>query len=595
MADDVAAEVPATDPLPGTDRSRPPEQCEPSELPWPSGLGKPSEPGKPSGLAGLTELLRRPAPTYHEVRYVLDELDRITFPTGDLDLGCVDLAEQIAVREGWPDLQLRADLLRAWQALEDGDLVRAASIVNRVSGWARETGDQVLLARTHSLLASLYRGIGDPAEALSQSVQAVATTPADADVWIRTAHLNGLATGLIVTRSVGPAMRRFEEALALAESTGDPALQVLVLNNMAFGSYELGDHESARRFGAQMQQVSRRHGVLLRAFHRETLARIEMSVGHYREAEELLEPVVARPSGPLHSDLEALPACLLALAESQRRRGALDQAEATLARCAVAVADRHLEQLAAMVLQERARLHADCGRYREAYEELTRFHGAWQALQDAQREVRACVAHALYEVEETRRDRDQFRELATRDPLTGLHNRRVIEERIPAAIAAAESGTPFSIALLDLDHFKRINDTRSHETGDLVLQQVATLTCAAVPASASVIRMGGEEFLVILPECDADAAAAHGERLRLAIQDHDWSAVTGGLPVTVSVGLATCTAATTVPALLAAADRHLYAAKQGGRNRVASATTGRPDASPRPSGRRRYRDGTPSL
>jgi len=97
---------------------------------------------------------------------------------------------------------------------------------------------------------------------------------------------------------------------------------------------------------------------------------------------------------------------------------------------------------------------------------------------------------------------------------------------------------------------------------------VATLALAAVPPSASVVRMGGEEFLVILPDCDIVDAAVHAERVRLAVQDHGWSDLTHDLPVTVSVGVTTCTGATTIPALLALADKHLYAAKQAGRNRI---------------------------
>lgn len=543
-------------------------------------------------------LLAHEPPFHEDVAQALALMDHASSHGGGVDAGSLDRAEEIAVAQGWPDLQMRITLLRASRALTSGDVVRAAQVGREVNAWAKEQRDQYLVARSHNLLAALFRGIGDNAEALTQSVHAVANTPADAEPWVRATHVMTLGVGLIITKSVGPALARFEEALALAESTGEPALQLMVLNNIAYGLFDVGNLEAARLYAGRMRDLHRRHDVPFRSTHLETLARIEITVGNYDEAERLLQPVVSQPSGPLHSDADSYPMCLLTLAESQRLRGAAEQAQATLDLCARVADERRLDHVTAMLMQERARLYADGGRYREAFEELTRFQDAWMRSQDAQRETRACVAHAFLEVEEARRDRDQFRELATRDPLTGLHNRRLLGERLPPAIAAAEAtGVPFSVALFDLDLFKRINDTCSHETGDLVLKQVAALMLATVLPSASVVRMGGEEFLVILPDCDAADAAAHAERIRLAVQDHDWSAVTAGLPVTVSVGVTTCTGATTVPALLSLADRHLYAAKRGGRNRVVDDASAPPPPpqDPAPAGseiprpRRRYR------
>ncbi|HET9654896.1 MAG TPA: diguanylate cyclase [Kineosporiaceae bacterium] len=530
-------------------------------------------------------------PSRVSMRRLLEELDRSTFANPRVDLEFVEAAEKISAREGWPELQMRAELLRADRALADGDVTLAAQLGRRVSTWAREHRDLFLQSRSHYLLASVFRATGDFAESLAQSVRAVAATPADAPAWMRAGHICVLAIGLILTKSVGPARRRFEEALALAQTSGDRQIELMVLNNLTYGMYDIGDQESARTYAQQLRALGRDGGVVLKGHHLDTLARIEMAAGHYQEAEALLEPAVADPSGLLHSDADSYPASLLTYAESQRLRGAVGDAQQTLDRAAAVIEERRLEHLAALLMQEQARLYADQGRYREAYEELTVFQAAWIRLQDSQREVRACVAHAMYEAEETRRDRDQFRELATRDPLTGLHNRRLLDERLPVLIGAAErSGTPFAVALLDLDHFKRVNDTCSHEAGDLVLTQVATLTRAEVPASASVVRMGGEEFLVIFPDCGPDLASVHAERIRLAVQDHDWSGVTGGLPVTVSVGVTTCTGATTVGALLARADRHLYAAKQSGRNRVVDDIThSPPPPSPASGERRRHR------
>ncbi|HEV7965050.1 MAG TPA: GGDEF domain-containing protein, partial [Actinoplanes sp.] len=173
-----------------------------------------------------------------------------------------------------------------------------------------------------------------------------------------------------------------------------------------------------------------------------------------------------------------------------------------------------------------------------------------------------------------RRISDHFREMAHRDALTGLYNRRFVDERLPALLGEALArGTPISVAIVDLDHFKRINDTLSHSTGDTVLQHIAQLLAEAAAGPDLVARMGGEEFLLAFPGVDAVDAARRCERLRLAIRAHLWQPVTGTLPVTASIGVTTTADGVgTMSALLAQADRNLYTAKRGGRDQVVADT-----------------------
>jgi diguanylate cyclase (GGDEF)-like protein len=178
----------------------------------------------------------------------------------------------------------------------------------------------------------------------------------------------------------------------------------------------------------------------------------------------------------------------------------------------------------------------------------------------------------MFETAQARNDAERYREQALRDPLTGLRNRRYVDDHLPGALAlAAETRSSLTIALVDIDHFKRINDTLSHEVGDEVLVAVTQLLRSVqqtVSENGFVARMGGEEFLVVLPGVDAREAAGRLERLREAIDRHPWQPVTGDLPVTVSIG-ATTTEGHDAPAvLLADADRMLYRAKDTGRNRV---------------------------
>jgi diguanylate cyclase (GGDEF)-like protein len=145
-----------------------------------------------------------------------------------------------------------------------------------------------------------------------------------------------------------------------------------------------------------------------------------------------------------------------------------------------------------------------------------------------------------------------------------------VDEQLQRLVAAAtQDGTALSVALVDLDFFKRINDTFSHGVGDQVLQQVAALLGNAVVEPALAARLGGEEFLLVLPGADPAAAFARCEELRETLRRHPWHELTGSLPVTASIGVTTYTGGTTsASTLLSLADRNLYAAKHAGRDRV---------------------------
>jgi len=180
----------------------------------------------------------------------------------------------------------------------------------------------------------------------------------------------------------------------------------------------------------------------------------------------------------------------------------------------------------------------------------------------------------MFETAEAREDAARFRDQARRDPLTGLPNRRHLDESLPAMVEeAVRTGAPLVVAIVDVDHFKRINDTCSHQVGDQVLVAMGDLLAAAVPAASGpgtgfAARSGGEEFVLVLAGLDPAAAVAHLEALRHAIATHPWRPLTGALPVTVSIGAAAAAADSSQTQLLARADERLYAAKRDGRNRV---------------------------
>ncbi|NJC71650.1 diguanylate cyclase [Planosporangium thailandense] len=475
-------------------------------------------------------------------------------------------AERLAVEIGRPDLQMRARLVRADVLRRDGDTVEAGRIAKQVNAWAAENDHQYLLARSHRNLAQFFRHVGDLADALAHAVQSVAHTEVSMPARIRAEHLATLAVVLDENGSPDEALRRAREALDIATAADEHEMSMRVLNNLAYTAYESGDREQARELVDQLRAIEARSGVPLDANALDTIARIEMMHGQYAEAEATLRPILDGSAVDLLTEGNALAGCLLTVAEAQRRRGAIDAAWATLDRAVEECEERKLASYRALIREERAELYAATGRFQEAYEEYVRFHVESQALQSARSEARARALQAVFETEEARRESIRFRELAERDALTGLYNRRYVDEHLAALL---ERDAPLAAALIDLDYFKRVNDTLSHATGDLVLQQVADLLTEAAADDAVAARLGGEEFLLILPDTDADEAVRRCERLRRVIQGHPWRPITGDLPVTASIGVTAVAGGRCTPsALLAQADRNLYAAKRAGRNRV---------------------------
>ena len=177
---------------------------------------------------------------------------------------------------------------------------------------------------------------------------------------------------------------------------------------------------------------------------------------------------------------------------------------------------------------------------------------------------------AMADVTDQRQAQDRLRELATHDALTGMYNRRHFEELARKELDRAQRyKRPLTVAILDADHFKRINDTHGHHVGDEVLRALSDRCRRTLRSSDLLGRYGGEEFVVVFPETTLVEAEIVAERARAAIASPP--IVIGGdraVEVTVSIGLAPLTDETRLETLFERADAALYRAKQSGRNRV---------------------------
>jgi len=167
----------------------------------------------------------------------------------------------------------------------------------------------------------------------------------------------------------------------------------------------------------------------------------------------------------------------------------------------------------------------------------------------------------------------KFQTLATTDELTGLANRRRFFEDLDREIARCKRyGSPAALLMIDIDHFKSVNDAHGHQAGDAVLKGVATALSETLRRTDVAARYGGEEFAVLLPETPLPQAADVAERVRQRVAAQPFQSPAGPLAVTISVGAAVAgDSKCDVESLVRSADEALYRAKSGGRNRVAIA------------------------
>jgi len=241
--------------------------------------------------------------------------------------------------------------------------------------------------------------------------------------------------------------------------------------------------------------------------------------------------------------------------------GRIGEAEATLLslweRLGTSAVSPFVEEIASLLGRAAAARGDGSGAlrwYREMHVRYGRAqYGAWLA--------RATAARLRIEQEALLRRTQELESDALSDPLTGVSNRRAFDANLPRLVAAAHStGAPLTLAIIDVDRFKRVNDTFGHPAGDEVLRRIALILRGHSREADRCARYGGDELTLCLPVAAAEAEAAL-DRISRMIAEHPWSTVAAGLSVTVSVGLAELGPGGTAASLFWAADRSLLAAK----------------------------------
>lgn len=228
-----------------------------------------------------------------------------------------------------------------------------------------------------------------------------------------------------------------------------------------------------------------------------------------------------------------------------------------------------LENVSMLIRKQLAKHQTRVTKFKQRVSELSlcEHEAAWQALcQEAEDMLRPTLQLASQIASAYDTIRQQSGNLMTFtdvriDPLTGLGNRRALDETLHSQIAMMQRyDADFTVAMFDIDHFKRINDTQGHLQGDRILEEVAKMLDDYVRETDTVARYGGEEFVVVMPSTSLDGAAIFADRIRARIEEK--------MHVTISGGVAAALKNDTSESLLSRADKSLYDAKKAGRNRV---------------------------
>jgi len=424
-------------------------------------------------------------------------------------------------------------------------------------------------------IASDEAGVLDVALDWGSQAAAVARTLADPVQLASTL----LSVGVVLSKGGDPeaGLVQYREALALYEQAGDPARSVHVLNNMGINCKNLGRHEEALQHLRRAIEIDESQPQPGGARIIAGLNSVEplLALGRRDEARDALARVVPAAQAAGYPNAECFG--LVLQGELLAADGDDAGARRSLDRAVDVATQRGAPQHAARAHKALWALHKKAGRFEDALAHHEALHAAERAQfnEESDRKLRALqvqfdLARARHDAAMARLESARLAEQTRTDALTGVANRRQLDERLRDEYArAARHGHALAVAMIDIDDFKRINDRHGHAIGDAVLREVAALLRLHCRDIDLVARYGGEEFCVVFVEASANDALRACEAMRAAVETHDWSAVEPQLQrVTLSMGLAEREEADGRQALVAAADARLYEAKRSGKNRV---------------------------
>ena len=496
------------------------------------------------------------------------------------------------------DVQLQAQTrhMEARCHFNQANFLRALELLLEAARLYQEGQDLAGAATAYAGIGTCQHRLGAHDDAAASLLRALETARSLGLDTLEINIHNSLGSALLWSGRLDEAARHLARGSELARAAANTSLQTKLLMNQSQLARHRGDAgaaiDPARAHKAYMQSLEQvtQAVALARACrngydelhclgHTGAVLRL---LGRLPEAEKVLQQTLtlSRTSNERHVQAETL----IELGRLRQAEARLDAARLLLTEAAALarqIAARPVLAEANAVLSQVLEALGDLGGALAAHKE---FHAVREAELADSRKHASAAAELWLEFQDAARRAcehgERARQLAAdaeRDPLTGLLNRRGLNGHIGELLAVQEAqGTPLSVALIDIDRFKQINDDHTHAVGDQVLQRLAELMHQHCRQLDLPVRYGGDEFLLVLCGADPNAAARVLDRLKRAGDATPWLPQIPGLQVTLSIGIATHRPESTIDATIAAADAALYEAKRQGRNRIVQARPGRP-------------------
>lgn len=443
------------------------------------------------------------------------------------------------------------------------------------------------------MISWLYFYLNEYSSALTYGLKALDLAQAGNFKDLTAAAFNSLTMVFAVTGDLNQARKMHGEAVEIAREIHDETLELVALNNGAIVLSEQGELDQALELAAQAWEIAQRVEVSdARADVSDTMGQILQKMGEFDRAEQLLMDALEIDIEAGHELGQAND--LLGLGKFHLSQKRLEQArmkfEASLA-LSKKIGSRQFEMECHAQLYQIAEQQ---GRWEQAFAYLKTFYNLYEKNHNETTSKKLALLKVAHQVETAKRDAEIYHlrneellreieerkqmeqvlhRLANTDSLTGLHNRRYFFDEAGIILKQAiRYHHPLSVLLLDIDHFKQINDSYGHAAGDQAIRHLAEQTRETARVADLTARLGGDEFVVLLPETEAVQAQYLAQRLQQRTREHA-VIVTAGFSfyISISIGITELMAPATSPSidgLLEMADRALYQAKANGRGRV---------------------------
>jgi diguanylate cyclase (GGDEF)-like protein len=473
---------------------------------------------------------------------------------GKPDAAISQCVEALSLLKGLSPVPALGDawIALSWIHIYLGNYPAALDYAIKALNLAHEMADRHREAWALDAVGSSYGASGDADTSIQMHNQAAVIFREIGDAEGQARTLNNLACTLLESGQLDHALDVSRQSLELAYQIGMKAEAVIFAGTVGDILIEKGDYQQAEEYLRSGWIENRETGnQLVNMYRRIVLGRLFLAGNRLQEAEASLSSALTMAESGEMADSQAECHRLLSQVAEHRNdlAGALDHYKQFHRLKEITVGEESARRLAILkVTHQSENALRDAEIYRQHNVELQR------------------------EIEERKRIESQLHNMAMLDPLTNLYNRRQFYTLAKLEIERAKVRTqPISVLMLDLDHFKRVNDVYGHLIGDTVLVTVASLIRSALRENDIVARYGGEEFVVLLPATTAEKAYEVSERIRSGISEREIETTAGQVAVTISIGVTHLTAEMLnaggeLDLLLNRADQALYYAKHRGRN-----------------------------